>query len=831
MAAPFRYLLLFTGFSACAQFDSGALAAFVDFLHKTLGFSTEDIGYINAMEYVLLPIASPLIPCLLKCLKVKIVLLICLVGNMLGVFGLVMGPKMHESGDSAFTLFVLSRAISGICHAGIAVYGSVWVDLHAPKDQAASWLGAMQASSLVGLVIGYTVAGYSEDWVTVFCVNLAWFGATFVCLACAASEFIGNATSPGGLGHGSSGSRVRLSFVSVPSGSFVDQADWADAREVELTEEPEVSLMSRQRPPASASQQNVQNLPVYALMAFCVSSLFFVSGGLQFWATPYMEQIRLKELREVGLGSEGAACAQVHSLVVTLVAVITLTAPTFGVFLGGGAVDSIGGYKGAAGRSTLKLLAAGALLAMVFGVTACFSTNFWLAVSTFWVFNMLGASLLPGAFGLMLASVRSEKTSAASAIAQIPINLLGMAGGAYIPGWLTGCKEDTSHQGGTGPSCDADCDYALGLRSLLLGPVFGFLCLILSLLLYRSPSESQETDTQELTLQASRRRLVLLQTYSSWLPHINLDLMTYLVQACSQLSPHTPFHIESPLMTCGGARLAALAGTSAGWITLRPVGPAGVAGYLNLDRREKRGASQVASCSTWTKNLLFLPPSGFWADDDWYDLQMARRLPLCQDCLREFVYALPPLSGKRVVDLGAGTGRSAAAVAAAYPRAHFTLIDPDEGRLRTALIKLRRAAEASAVSSSEVPEAHLVVSAVSCGEPLPGLPEGSVSGYDCVLALQAVRHIVAPAAHYAEKHGLATAAGAEQIRSGYTKVFEGIYSSLVPGGHVFLGDRVAHGHPGVYEHCRLLEDAGFLEIDIAWRQDDWFVIGARRPPI
>ena len=284
---------------------------------------------------------------------------------------------------------------------------------------------------------------------TVFCVNLAWFAATFVCLACAASEFIGNATSPGLLGHRSSGSQVRLSFVSVPSGSFVDQADWADAREVELTEEPEVSLMSTQRPPASASQQNVQNLPVYALMAFCVSSLFFVSGGLQFWATPYMEQLRLKELGLVGLVglSEGAACAKVHSLVVTLVAVITLTAPTFGVFLGGGAVDSIGGYKGAAGRSTLKLLAAGtkcrksggphphppkrsgALLAMVFGVTACFSTNFWLAVSTFWVFNMLGAALLPGAFGLMLASVRSEKTSAASAIAQIPINLLGMAGG------------------------------------------------------------------------------------------------------------------------------------------------------------------------------------------------------------------------------------------------------------------------------------------------------------------------------------------------------------------------------------------------------------------
>ena len=105
----------------------------------------------------------------------------------------------------------------------------------------------------------------------------------------------------------------------------------------------------------------------------------------------------------------------------------------------------------------------GAALAMAFGVVACFSTTFWLAVSSFWVFNMLGAALLPGAFGLMLAAVRPERTSAASAIAQIPINLLGMAGGeivwglavpcamvlhllkwagAYIPGWLTGCNQE-----------------------------------------------------------------------------------------------------------------------------------------------------------------------------------------------------------------------------------------------------------------------------------------------------------------------------------------------------------------------------------------------------
>ena len=183
-----------------------------------------------------------------------------------------------------------------------------------------------------------------------------WFAATFVCLACGAPEHIGKTTAAAARHR--TDSRVRMSFVSVPSGSFVSQADWADdaeTREVGETEDPAANLVG------ARSESPAENLAVYALMALCVSSLFFVSGGLQFWVTPYMEQVRLKEIST----SAAQACddevqQSAHNLVVTLVAVITLTAPTFGVFLGGSAVDSIGGYKGSSGRTTLQLLAGGA---------------------------------------------------------------------------------------------------------------------------------------------------------------------------------------------------------------------------------------------------------------------------------------------------------------------------------------------------------------------------------------------------------------------------------------------------------------------------------------
>eukprot|EP00913_Durusdinium_trenchii_P032348 g30288.t1 len=78
----------------------------------------------------------------------------------------------------------------------------------------------------------------------------------------------------------------------------------------------------------------------------------------------------------------------------------------------------------------------------------------------------------------------------------------------------------------------------------------------------------------------------------------------------------------------------------------------------------------------------------------------------------------------------------------------------------------------------------------------------------------AVRHIVAPPPHYAAKLQLETVAG-EAICAGYARMFAGLYASVKPGGHVFIGDHVVHQHPGVFQHCKLLEAAGFTDID-AW---------------
>lgn len=240
---------------------------------------------------------------------------------------------------------------------------------------------------------------------------------------------------------------------------------------------------------------------------------------------------------------------------------------------------------------------------------------------------------------------------------------------------------------------------------------------------------------------------------------------------------------------------------------------------------EPSGRGSTAPSDSWKRNLLFQPPSGFWSDDAWYDLQLERRLPLAAAVLRQLVWALPPLSTGRVADIGAGTGRSALAIAAAYPQAEITLLDADAGRGAIAISRLEQQRQRQQPpQQQQQPAARFIDCAVAAdGSAVPGGP------YDCVVAVQAVRHIVAPPPHYAAKLGLPVVSDEAEILEGYRKMLRGLYASVVPGGHVFIADHVVHRHPGVFAHGQLLAEVGFVDVDVAWREQDWFVVGARRP--
>lgn len=202
---------------------------------------------------------------------------------------------------------------------------------------------------------------------------------------------------------------------------------------------------------------------------------------------------------------------------------------------------------------------------------------------------------------------------------------------------------------------------------------------------------------------------------------------------------------------------------------------------------------------SWRQNLL--RRGGFWRHGRWYDLHLERRMPLVLPMLEEIVAALPPLDADAsVCDLACGTGNAAFTLLTAYPAVQLTLLDADPDLLAIALEK---------VGELQLDARALRAEVAADGEPLPG------GAYDVVMASLALHALVGHEVDPAE------------AESRYELLFQTLFASLAPGGHVIVGDHV--GTLGLFRQLKAMERAGFTDVDVAWRQDDFFVCGGRVP--
>ncbi|ETW10204.1 hypothetical protein H310_00567 [Aphanomyces invadans] len=225
------------------------------------------------------------------------------------------------------------------------------------------------------------------------------------------------------------------------------------------------------------------------------------------------------------------------------------------------------------------------------------------------------------------------------------------------------------------------------------------------------------------------------------------------------------------------------------------------------------------SGTSWTRNLLRHrdAASGFWGDSRWYDLQITRRLPLVPRMLDEIVWAMPPIGpSHRVADLCAGSGACSEKVLAAYPDIEIVLFDGAKDRLDLAVQRLRATVSSS---SSRAISFHVAdLNKISILRKAP---------FDVIVASLAVHVLVERPAHDCHPSS-STPPRRNDKEAEHKRVFQLMFNSLSPNGHVLLGDHV--GQASLFSHLKWMEDVGFVDVDCAWRQDDFFVIGGRRPP-
>jgi MFS family permease len=468
------------------NFDSGAVPAILDTMRRVFNMQPIELGMLGGLQYLGLTIMCPIAGHLLQTYGKRRVLSTCLLLNTVCCLGFAL--SFWKS------ILLLCRVGIGMTQAIIVVYAPVWVDDFAGEGQAATWMAILQASMPLGVMIGYSTAGFMVNsgwsWRVVILIQVVLLlpptiGSFFVPKKYLENDYRSKTKDDDDLQTDRSPTSVadgrELYQISIDGGNSSSTSGVAETQRGELPTSSHLKMLSTENPASPKTgfrtlnsttdtettdtdthdtdthdtnvpqQQNqpikntAENQPsrpssvraaapagasfwsniitlmssgVFVCATLGLSCLYFVVTGVQFWATEFLLEVVQAPYATV-LGAFAGTSA---------------SAPVLGVVLGGIVVDKLGGYQGSLGaKRTTRFCALFACLATTSALFASMATTFTAVLTLVWLVLFFGGAIVPGATGLVLASVPHELRPLSSAMSIFVFNIFGYMAGTMVP--------------------------------------------------------------------------------------------------------------------------------------------------------------------------------------------------------------------------------------------------------------------------------------------------------------------------------------------------------------------------------------------------------------
>ncbi|CEL95178.1 unnamed protein product [Vitrella brassicaformis CCMP3155] len=432
------------------NFDHGAIPACLHFINLEFPLGYVQQSLLGSLVYTGLLIGSPLAGVIYGRFPAKYILIAALATMSLSAFSFA-----HFTGD--FKWMLASRLVAGIGQALPLVYTPVWVDEFAPKASSSSWMSWTQAASVLGSIVGYSIAGSITElqrlptigqyitWHTAF-----YFQAVMIVPAVIGIALMDNNVIDYTLYHSERHRRIPQRApradesddheVDIEMGNVVDLDECDAGKDRLLIEEPTRPKFSRIRLDSITAQERAEETetffgfcaklgewtlslisnPLYLCLSLSMASLYFVVTGIQFWTTDYLVNV--------------LQCDRAH--VIALYTFTAVTAPLCGVPAGGWISDKLGGYKGEQVNNAFYLGIVWSVVATGCGVLATFAWNLGGFIACLWICLFCGGALTPITFGILVSCVPDYMRSFSSALTQIIYNTLGYFCAPIIPGFV-----------------------------------------------------------------------------------------------------------------------------------------------------------------------------------------------------------------------------------------------------------------------------------------------------------------------------------------------------------------------------------------------------------
>lgn len=352
--------------------------------------------------------------------------------------------------DNSKMLMGLARFVSGFFQVFLVIYFPVWVDAFG-DDKKTIWLTYMQLAVVLGLVIGYICTAMFNiansyfpliTWRSAFYLQSALLSICFLVFLktdekdLATNGIFSSKKIREEIPNFENMPVIRISFFSrSPSILLNQQYDMNTMEEISditsITPEEDLDHYDKTEPLVNAKEEIspgghggmialeevdikeslkfILRKRLFLVCMLALTSLYFIITAIQYWISDYMMQV-------LGLPK---------GKVFIFFVIISVTAPTFGLILGGKVSEMMGGYTG---KHAVMFCLINSILASVFGFPIPFISSAYLCAVLIWIELFFGAAMLPTLTGLMISSIPQKTRNLGNSIAQFTFNLLG-----YIP--------------------------------------------------------------------------------------------------------------------------------------------------------------------------------------------------------------------------------------------------------------------------------------------------------------------------------------------------------------------------------------------------------------
>ena len=412
------------------NYDTGVIPASLIEITKEINLDYSEQALIGSLVYLGLSFSSLFVSVIFSNYSPSKVCSIILLLNCISCF-------TFSLTSNKIILFSM-RFLMGATEAFIVIYGPVWVNNYAPIEYSTTWMGILHSCSVLGVVTGYVSASiiinfFNHYFTWRFSIQIQGFAEIIFALFFwfENDEYINvdvrktismneiEMDNRNNSNVNNSNNNNNIYSVTVPRGSHSSFPANSRMRSRKLNRRID-SIETSNLSGYLLQTKIVLTTPLYISITFGLCSIYFIVTGIQFWMTKYLIEIL-----------EGEPI-----VVNTIFSVISITAPLFGVLLGGAFSDNYGGYKGENAIKAIKICIAFGLVSFVFAFPMGFLFQIVYLSILLWTFLFFGAAIIPIGTGIMISSVQKDCQATSSSISQLIFNLFGYFFSPMLTGYI-----------------------------------------------------------------------------------------------------------------------------------------------------------------------------------------------------------------------------------------------------------------------------------------------------------------------------------------------------------------------------------------------------------